>query len=87
MFNFLFSIYLCVKENDGPYNCERFDDFNQAIVNFRRKNKSYYKISEINGTMIPICFFNPFVKQTLKYKLSKVFDDIYINDDDINIIF
>lgn len=83
MFKFFFNIYLCVKENnDVPYNCERYDDFNQAIVHFRRKNKS-----EFNSTMIPLCVFNPFVKLTLKYKLSKVFKDIYLNNDDINIIF
>jgi hypothetical protein len=84
----LLEVYLCIKQNnDTTYNCEKFDDFNQAIVHFRRRNQAYtyLSIKEFDSTMIPICVFNPLKKLTLQYKLSKVFKDHYIQKEDINI--
>ena len=77
--------YVCTNNSNG-IECKRYNDFNYALVAFRRKNKSYLSIKEFNSTIIPICILNPFKIYTLRNKLSKQFNDLYIKNENILII-
>ena len=73
----MISVYLCIKEkNNNNFKCKSFENFLEANKYFREN----YKLSDVNeSTLIPICNFNPFKKYFLQYRLSKIFNKVYIN--------
>lgn len=78
--------YLCYKDyknHPDVYRCDRYQDFNRALVQFRRNTQFYYDIKTFNSTIIPIWILNPFKKQTVIRELSKQFNDLYISKENV----
>lgn len=80
---FLYNFYLCKKQNDSTYICEKFDDFDQSLKHYRLSNNCYYSLKEFDTTIIPIFYFNPLKRHTLYYTLSKQFQDFHLKFENI----
>ena len=82
-----YNYFVCKKNHSSgfKYECEKFDNFNQALCNFRRQqpNTLYYSYKEFDSTIIPIFVLNPLKRHTLCYELSKQFNDLYLNIENV----